>query len=182
MNTSKSESFYSSKTETSSIKDKLKSCFKEGEKGERHKGLRKIQISQEIIDGHVKKAIHNFNAIDIFNNIGYSDWSAVAAFYSLYHLLLSIIAKKGFESRNQSCTFALIENMINKKELSLTKEELKEIFDKDTTEGLQHSNKILDIRENMQYSIKTSLKEQEFLSLKERTKFLFDKLRKEVEG
>lgn len=163
------------------IKNKLKSCFKEGEKGERHKGLRKIQISQETINGHVNKAIHNFNAMDTFYRAGYSDWSASASFYSLYHLLLSLIAKKGFESRNQSCTFALIEDMINKREICLTKEELKEIFDKDVTEDLEQSNKILDIRENMQYSVKTALKEQEFLSLKERTKFLFDKLRREVE-
>jgi uncharacterized protein (UPF0332 family) len=163
------------------IQNKLKDCLKQGEKGERHKGLRKIAISQEIVSGYVKKAIHNFNAIDIFKKDGYSDWSASASFYSLYHLLLALIAKKGFESRNQNCTFALIEDMINKKEISLTKEELKEIFDKDVTEDLQHSNKILDIRENMQYSIKTYLKEQEFISLKERTKILFDKLRKEVE-
>ncbi len=125
------------------IQDKLKDCLKQGEQGERHKGLRKIAISPEIVNGHVKKAIHNFNAIGIFKRDGYSDWSASASFYSLYHLLLALIAKKGFESRNQNCTFALIEDMINKKEISLTKEELKEIFDKDVTEDLQHSNKIL---------------------------------------
>jgi uncharacterized protein (UPF0332 family) len=162
-------------------KNRLKSCFKEGEKGERHKGLRKIQISQETINGHVNKAIHNFNAMDTFYRAGYSDWSASASFYSLYHLLLALLSKKGLESRNQNCTFAVIEDMTDKGEISLTKEELKEIFDKDVTEDLQQSNKILDIRENMQYSVKTALKEQEFLSLKERTKFLFDKLRREVE-
>jgi uncharacterized protein (UPF0332 family) len=162
-------------------KDKLKECFKEGERVERHKGLRRIEPSQEIIDGHIKKAIHNFNAMDIFKNVGYSDWSTSASFYSLYHLLLALISKNGFESRNQSCTFALVENMIELEEISITKEELKEIFDKDITEDLEHSTKILDIRENMQYSIKTEFKEQEFLSLKERTKVLFDKLRRDIE-
>ena len=162
-------------------KDKLKECLKEGERAERHKGLRKIEPSQDIINGHIMKAIHNFNAIDAFKNIGYSDWSASASFYSLYHLLLALISKKGFESRNQTCTFALVDNMIDLKEISITKDELKEIFDKDITEDLQHSTKILDIREKMQYSIRTELKEQEFLSLKERTKSLFDKLRREIE-
>ena len=163
------------------IKDKLKECMKEGKKGERHKGLRKILPSIEIVQGHIRKAIHNFNAIDTFYSNGYSDWSASAAFYCLYHCLLALISKKGFESRNQSCTFALIENMIENKETILTKEELKEIFDKDVTENLSHSSKILDIRENMQYSIKTFLEEKEFLFLKQRTKFLFDKLRREIE-
>ena len=92
-----------------------------------------------------------------------------------------MIAKKGFESRNQGCTFALVEDMIDNKEISLTKEELKEIFDKDVAEDLQHSRKILDIREKMQYSIKTILEEKEFIYLRERTKFLFDKLRRDVE-
>lgn len=164
-----------------SIKDKIKNCLKEGEKGERHKGLRKMPYSEKEVNGHIQKAIHNFNAIDIFYKVGYSDWSASASFYSLYHLLLALISKKGFESRNQSCTFAMIENMIDKKEINLTKEELNEIYDKDITEDLEHSNKILDIRENMQYSIKTFLEKNEFEHLKQRTKFLFDKLRKDIE-
>jgi len=164
-----------------SIKDKLKKCLKEGKKGERHKGLKKISPSEEIIKGYIKKAIHNFNAINVFYRTGYSDWSASASFYSLYHLLLALISKKGFESKNQSCTFALVENLINKGEINLTKEELNEIYDKNITKNLEHSSKILDIRENMQYSIKTFLEKQEFEHLKQRTKFLFDKLRKEVE-
>src|SRR3989344_7894771 len=161
--------------------NKINSCIKEGEKGERHKGLRKVSPNENMIRGHVNKAIHNFRAIDVFKREGFSDWSASASFYCLYHCLLAITAKKGYESRNQSCTFALIEQMINNKELSLTIEELKEIYDKDVTERLEQSTKILDIRENMQYSIKTSLKGLEFKLLKERTKFLFDKIRKSIE-
>lgn len=163
------------------IKNKLNDCLKDGKKGERHKGLRKIEVSEEIISGHIKKAVHNFNAMDFFHNSDYSDWSASASFYCLYHCLLALIARKGYESRNQSCTFALIEDMIDKNEISLTKEELKEIFDKDITQDLEHSNKILDIREIMQYSIKTGLEENEFIALRGRTKFLFDKLRREIE-
>jgi uncharacterized protein (UPF0332 family) len=164
-----------------STKEKLKDCLKEGMKGERHKGLRKTDVSMESFKGHIEKAIHNFNAMDFFHQSGYSDWSASASFYSLYHILLAMIAKNGYESRNQSCTFALIEEMIDKKEIKLTKEELKEIYDKDVTYDLAHSNKILDIRERMQYSIKTILEEKEFIVLRDRTKFLFDKLRKDVE-
>jgi uncharacterized protein (UPF0332 family) len=163
------------------MKDKVKDCFKSGEKGERHKGLRRIESNEDLIAGHLKKAIHNFNAIDDFNKIGYSDWSASASFYCLYHCLLAILAKENIESRNQTCTFAFIEKMIENNQLSLTKEELNEIFDKDVSENLIHSEKILDIRENMQYSIKTSLEQKEFSLLKQRTKELFDKLRIEIE-
>ncbi len=165
-----------------SIKDKLNKCLKEGEKGERHKGLKKVEISEEKIKGHLNKAIHNFKAMIAFQKTGFSDWSASASFYCLYHCLLALISKEGYESRNQSCTFALIEDMIEKGRISLTKEDLKEIFDKDITESLQHSDKILDIREDMQYSIKTALEQEEFIELKQRTKRLFDKMRRDIES
>ncbi|PIN80725.1 hypothetical protein COV11_03370 [Candidatus Woesearchaeota archaeon CG10_big_fil_rev_8_21_14_0_10_30_7] len=75
----------------------------------------------------------------------------------------------GFESRNQSCTFAIIEDLMAKKELKeLTIKDLKEIFDKSITAQLEHSDKILDIREEMQYSTKTTLAEQEFQYLKQK--------------
>ena len=146
-----------------------------------HKGLRKIKISKETINGHLNKAVRNFHAITDFKKIGYSDWSASAAFYSLYHLLLAILAKYGIESRNQSCTFAFIENLIEKREVSLTKDDLKEIFDKEVKEKLENSDKILDLRESCQYSIKTVMEEEEFNEMKNRVKYLFDKIRKEIE-
>lgn len=164
-----------------SIQDKLKKCLKEGEKSGRHKGLKKIEVSESKVKGHLNKAIHNFKAMTAFQKMGFSDWSASASFYCLYHCLLALITKEGFESRNQNCTFALVEDMINNDKATLTKGELKEIFDADITEDLEHSNKILDIRENMQYSIKTALEQEEFLELKERTKRLFDKIRIDVE-
>ncbi len=162
-----------------SLRDKLKKCIKEGEKGERHKGLRKIDKSEETAKRHLNKAIHNFKAMISFQKTGFSDWSASASFYCLYHCLLALLAKEGYESRNQSCTFALIESMIEK--YSINAGDLKEIFDKDVTEDLKHSNKILDMRENMQYSVKTALEEKEFIDLKEKTKKLFNKLRRDIE-
>ena len=165
-----------------SVKEKLSKCFKEGNIGaERHKGLRKIGVSEQKIKSHVEKAIHNLKAMTEFKRIGFSDWSASAAFYCLYHLLLALIAKYGYESRNQSCTFAFIEYLIDKKEILITKADLKEIFDKDVAYNLEHSGKILDIRENWQYSTKTILEEEEFIDLRKRIKELFDKLRNEIE-
>ena len=164
------------------LKNKLNNCFKEGEKeGERHKGLKKIGLNEDLIDEHLKKAEHNLNAVAEFKNRGYSDWSASAAFYALYHCLLALLIKFGYQSRNQTCTLAFIEDLINKGKISLKLEELKEIFDKDITEDLAHSEKILDIRENMQYSFKTSMEEEEFNKLLERTKLLFDKIKREIE-
>jgi uncharacterized protein (UPF0332 family) len=165
------------------LKKKLDTCFKEGARGgERHKGLRRVSTAvPEVADKFLQKAKHNLDAVTDFKNMGYSDWSASASFYALYHCLLALLAKHGYESRNQSCTFAFIENLIEKKECLLALEDLQEIFDKDVTEDIAHSNKILDIRETMQYSFKTSLEQKEFDRLLERTNTLFKAIRKEIE-
>ena len=164
--------------------NKLTKCLDEGKKGgERHQGLRKTNPSKEEAGGHLAKALHNFQAMTDFHELQYSDWAASAAFYTLYHGLLAILAKQGYESRNQSCTFALVEHLIAKGEVKhLTAADVKEIFDKETTENLEHSTKILDIRERMQYSTQTSLAEEEFKFLKARTKELLDKIRLELEN
>lgn len=164
--------------------DKLKKCFDEGKKaGERHNGLRKIPPNNEIAQEHMAKALHNFKAMSSFRNTGFSDWSASSAFYALYHGLLAILSKKGFESRNQSCTFALVEDFIRKGELEhLTISDIREIFDKNIADDLAHSSKILDIREKMQYSTKTQLADEEFQFLKKRTRELLDKIRIELEN
>jgi uncharacterized protein (UPF0332 family) len=163
--------------------DKLRKCFDEGARGgERHQGLRKTTPGAEAVQGHLAKAMHNFAAMTSFHDLEYSDWSASAAFYSLYHGLLAVLAQRGYESRNQSCTFALVEELIAKGEIrNLGMTDLKNIFDKDVTVNLAHSSKILDIRERMQYSTRTALAEEEFQVLKKRTKELFDKIRLELE-
>lgn len=163
--------------------DKLNKCFEEGKRaGERHQGLKEIKPNLIRSNLHLVKSLHNFEAMVNFHETGFSDWSASAAFYTLYHGLLAILAKYGYESRNQSCTFVLIEDLIINNEIkNLTVSDLKEIFDKDVTSDLEHSMKILDIREHMQYSTKTSLVEEEFQLLRKRTKELLDKIRLELE-
>jgi len=95
---------------------------------------------------------------------------------------LALISKNGYESRNQKCTFAFIEDLIEKGKIkNISKEDLEEIFDKSVDEDLEHSDKILDIRERMQYSTSTEMEDKEFNKLFERTKELFDKLKREIE-
>ncbi|MEK6963362.1 MAG: HEPN domain-containing protein [Nanoarchaeota archaeon] len=163
--------------------DKIKKCLSEGAKsGERHQGLRRISPNQEMAEKHLTKALHNLEAMTVLHDLHYSDWSASTAFYTIYHGLLAVLALHGYESRNQSCTFALIEDLIKKGKLKhLTLVDIKEIFDKNTDQDLEHSSKILDIRERMQYSVKTSLAEEEFQLLKKRTKALLDKIRLDLE-
>lgn len=166
-----------------SANEKLRKCLDEGARGgERHQGLRKIKPSQKLADEHVAKMLKNFSAITDFRDSGHSDWSASAAFYALYHGLLAVLAQRGYESRNQSCTFAIIEHLIARGGIKLfTLADSKEIFDKEVNRDLEQSEKILDIREVMQYSTKTALEEEEFQELKNKTKKIMDKIRQELE-
>jgi uncharacterized protein (UPF0332 family) len=163
--------------------EKLKKCFKEGEReGHKHKGLRRIAPSEALKQEHLEKALHNLKAIRVFYDTGFSDWSASAAFYTLYHCLLGILARGGYESKNQSCTFALTEKLIENGEITeVTQEEIREIFDMDRTETLEQSTQLLNIREEMQYSTKTAMADDKFRNLTERTKLLLEKLRREIE-
>ena len=96
----------------------LKKAEKELEKDELHRGLVKIASSPQIARKHIEKAQHNLNAALFFHEHGYSDWSASAFFYCAYHNFLAILRKYGYESRNQECTLALIESLIEDGKIS----------------------------------------------------------------
>lgn len=165
--------------ESNSVRD----CFSRGnKKGERHHGLKRTLPNRERAEQHLLKAEHNFKAMDAFHQIRYSDWSASAAFYTLYQGLLALLAQRGCESRSQNCTFEILKFWIEQNEIkTLTINDLNEIYDKDVTADLEHSDKVLDIREKMQYGIRTTLTNTEFEALKKRTKELFDKIKLELE-
>ncbi len=80
-------------------------CLKKAEEGfarrGTHRGLIRRTPDTTRARAHIAKAKHNLDAIIVFHETGFSDWSASAAFYAAYHRLLAILAKHGFESRNQ---------------------------------------------------------------------------------
>jgi len=115
----------------SHAKNKVEWCLRKAEKelkeGKKHRGLVKIEPDLEEARKHLAKAEHNFSAINCFDKEGFSDWSISAVFYCIYHCFLAIISKFGYESRNQECTFALIESFIEDKKINLNREELEKV-------------------------------------------------------
>ncbi|MBU2640058.1 MAG: hypothetical protein KKG75_05150 [Nanoarchaeota archaeon] len=70
------------------LKNKLKECFKEGERGgERHKGLKKIELNETLIDEYLKKAKHNLNAVTEFKNIQLDITLATSSIFFLPFLI-----------------------------------------------------------------------------------------------
>lgn len=167
------------------IENKIEWCLKKAEKelqkSDKHRGLVKIKPSLETARAHIKKAEHNLKAITDFKNIGYSDWSASAAFYSAYHCFLAIITKFGYESRNQECTFALIFNLIEEKKISLNKEVVQEITFMHVDEKHEEPT-IIELREESQYGIKLSIEEDRLKQLLTTAKKILDKTKEIIEG
>jgi len=87
----------------------------------------------------------------------FPDWAVSASFYSMYHCLLAILAKHGYESRNQQCTLAAVESLIENKKMDLDIKWLKKIgsFDESDLEG----ESIIKLREEFQYGEDTAIDE-----------------------
>ena len=132
--------------------------FKKLGKAPKHRGLLEIMPNIEESKKHIIKAEHNLKAISRFKEIGFSDWSIAAGFYSIYHCFLAIAFKFGYESRNQTCTIALIEWL---------KEEGKVDIDAKFIDMLKHigvediqESKIIDMREEYTYGAETSIDDE----------------------
>ena len=97
----------------SHAKNKVEWCIRKAqneiEEHNNHRGLVKIVPNIDKAKDHITKAEHNFKTTLYLKKGGYSDWCSSTLFYIIYHCFLSILSKQGYESRNQECTFALIE-------------------------------------------------------------------------
>ena len=109
----------------SHAKNKVEWCLKKAEKelgaGGNHRGLVKINEDKKLASEHVVKAEHYIEATLLLKD-NFSDISASTIFYSMYHSLLAILAKFGYESCNQECTFALIYSLIEDGKINMERE------------------------------------------------------------
>ncbi|MBU2637903.1 MAG: hypothetical protein KJ955_02940 [Nanoarchaeota archaeon] len=126
-------------------------CLKQGEKGEKHRGLRKIEPDPAAAKEHIIKARHNFETA-IKNKKDAPDWSVSMFFYSSYHCLLALLRQLGYESRNQECTFACIEYHIAG---GLEFEKSLIAWIRKTSQQIEKDAK--ELREEFQYGTKTNV-------------------------
>lgn len=157
----------------SQVEKKIEWCLRKAEKeGRKHKGLKKVEPNKEKVEEHLEKAKRNLLLIDHLVKIDYPDWAVSAIFYSMYHCLLAILWKHGYESRNQACTFAVIENLITDSKIELTLEELESIQE---SSG-DHEETVVDLREYYQYGTKTKVDETKLSMLKQKAKIFVEKV------
>ncbi len=145
----------------SQMKNKLNWCLKKAEKelaegSKKHRGLIKISPNKTLAKEHISKAEHYLEATFLLKE-KFSDISASTVFYSIYHCFLAIIAKFGYESRNQECTFAVIYALIEAGEINIDKS----LIDKISMLSIKSDeDSVIEIREKYQYGTELSMKEK----------------------
>jgi len=146
-------------------------CLEKGKKIDsfgKHKGLRKIKEDIEESKRQMIKADSDLSVMDYLFKGNRTDWVASAAYYAMYHSLLAILYKFGYESQNQECTITLVEKFMKDRVISLEQEYI------DIIRNVQDIENAKAIREDMQYGSKTFLEPK-------RCKKVMDDARKFVE-
>ena len=155
-----------------SIEKKFKWCLSKGSGERKHRGLRKINPDKKEAERHIDKALHNVDAMVDFSE-KYPDWAVSAAFYAMYHSLLAILYKLGYESRNQECTITTIEYFIKQRVLDI---DTKYILMIRSTKEIAGEN-AKGLREEFQYGTKTTISRIKLEILMDNTKEFVDKMR-----
>jgi uncharacterized protein (UPF0332 family) len=153
--------------------NKAKAELKDGAK---HRGLVEIKPDIEGARKHIKKAEHNFKAVITLEKLGLADWSVSAAFYTIYHCFLALIAKFGYASRNQECTIALIEYLKEQGKIELSNEIIETLKSAGLEEKQQKS--AIYLREDFQYGTETEVDDKQLSKLKDICKKAVDETKK----
>ena len=150
----------------SNNKDRLNWCL------ESAKRMRKIRPNDKLYKEHIEKAKHNLKAADYNVQGHFDDWAVSQSYYAMYHALLAILFKKGFESKSHECTLSTIEFLIESKEINLDLEDL--YFIRTTKQITTKDAKSL--REEFQYGTKTNVNKILLTELLQRSKAIVEKI------
>lgn len=150
----------------SNSKDKLSWCL------ESAKRMRKIKPNDKLSKEHIEKAKHNLKAADYNVQGHFDDWAVSQSYYAMYHALLAILFRKGFESKNHECTISTIEFLIESGEIDLSMEDISFIR---TTEQMTTKN-AKSLREEFQYGTKTDVNKMLLTELLQKSKAIVEKV------
>jgi len=160
-------------------KNKVRWCVnkakKELQEGKKHRGLVEVEPSIDTAREHLAKAEHNLKVTLYLQRGGFTDWCSSSLFYAIYHCLLAVLAKFGYESRNQECTFAVIASLKEDGKITLDEHDLEKVSSLGTAEAQESPYSAVSIREEYQYGTKMSLEDREYHELLQLAKRMLDK-------
>lgn len=131
-----------------------------------------IKPNDKLSEEHIEKAKHNLRAADYNIEGGFSDWGVSQSYYAMYHSLLAILFKLGYESKNHECTINAVEYLIEQKKIKLDGKDVAFIR---TTEQMT-SKDAKSLREEFQYGTETKVNEKLLRELLENAKKIVEKV------
>jgi len=142
------------------INEHLKWCLKD------QRRLIKTRSNLNLAQKHVKKSEYNYGVMQTLERLKIYDWAFNVGFYAIYHCFLAILAKYGYESRNQACTITALLSMINDKKLDLDKDLVAQFDTLDAEKNIINPT-IRESRELSTYGVETSVDLQQLKKIKE---------------
>lgn len=153
-------------------------CLNQGEKGDKHKGLRKMGPNITESKAHLKKAESNLETMQYLYDGKKTDWVASAAFYAMYHALLALLHKLGYESRNQECTINAIEYFMKNETINLEQEFMDMIR---LAQEQENKRDIKTLREEYQYGTETVMEDNLCLKIMDNARQFVDRIKELLE-
>ncbi len=134
--------------------------------------MKKIKPNDKLSEEHINKAKHNLRAADYNIKGGFSDWGVSQSYYAMYHSLLAVLFKLGYESKNHECTINAVEYLIEEGEIDLDRKDIAFIR---TTEQMT-SKDAKSLREEFQYGTETTVNEKLLKELLKNAKRVVEKI------
>lgn len=124
----------------------------------KHRGLLRVKIDIKLAKEHIEKSERYIQITDYLIKGKFLDNCMSNLFYAMYHCFLSIAAKLGYDSGNQTCTIALIEYLKERGEIDLDSKfiELFKYKEKDN-----EKDSVIELREKYTYGTDIKVDELE---------------------
>ena len=142
------------------IDEHLKWCLKDP------KRLIKTKPDLDLAQKHIKKSEYNYGIVQTLERLRIYDWAFNVGFYAIYHCFLAILAKYGYESRNQACTITILLTLINEKKLDLDKDLVTQFDSLDVEKNIANPT-VRERREISTYGVGTSIDLKQLKKTKE---------------
>ena len=129
---------------------------KRGQRIPKHRGLVKSKQNNNKAIEYINKSTENLNfalSVDISSH-GHIAISSL--FYCMYHCFLAIAAKFGYESRNQTCTIALMEYLKEENKIDIDNKFI-EMFKYKEEQNDKGEYSLIDLREDYTYGSQTAV-------------------------
>jgi len=132
------------------IDNHLKWCLKDENR------LKKVKPDNELAKKHLEKSEYNAEVMRLLEKSKKYDWALNVGFYAIYHCFLAILAKHGYESKNQSCSITALIELIEDKKMELDKDLILQ-FDTLDVDKEATSTTVRQSREISTYGVKSKV-------------------------